>query len=56
MMSTAFYLAVQINFYGTIWRDGNGLGQSQDLNPGQDIETQRQRKRRKEEMKTKRHK
>lgn len=56
MKNTAFYLAVQINCYGNIWRCENGHGQSQDLNPGQNTGTQRQGQRRKREIKTKRHK
>ena len=48
MVSTAFYVAVQINCNGNIWRERNGHGQSQDLNPDQDTETQRQGERRKE--------
>lgn len=52
-MSTAFYVAVQINCYRNIWRERNGHGQSQDLNPDQDTETQRQGESRKGEMQTK---
>lgn len=42
-MSSDFHFAISINYYAITRRHGNGHGQSQDLNPGQDMGRHRER-------------